>query len=63
MKKSEKTLQDLNNVQEDLNKILSLIEGLNEIDEDTDLNKQDYNFRQSLPPWNLDYLEFSPYQY
>tara|TARA_R110002074_G_scaffold328124_1_gene498615 strand:- start:204 stop:410 length:207 start_codon:yes stop_codon:yes gene_type:complete len=37
MKNSKKTLQDLNNVQEDLNKILSLIDNLDEIDENTNI--------------------------
>jgi len=37
MKKSKKTIQDLNNVQEDLNKIMNLIDSLDEIDENTDI--------------------------
>ena len=37
MKKSKKTIQDLNNVQEDLNKIMGLIDSLDEIDENTDI--------------------------
>ena len=41
MKKSKKTIQDLNNVQEDLNKIMGLIDSLDEIDENTDIELLD----------------------
>ena len=41
MKNSKKTIQDLNNVQEDLNKIMGLIDSLDEIDENTDIELLD----------------------
>ena len=65
MKNSKKTLQDLNNVQEDLHKILSLIDNLDEIDENTNIETLDKEidsmgkqmeekYKDLLPKDNLD---------
>tara|TARA_R110001583_G_scaffold86942_1_gene226900 strand:- start:171 stop:377 length:207 start_codon:yes stop_codon:yes gene_type:complete len=41
MKKSKKTLQNLEKVQEDLNKVMDLLNSMGEIDEDYDIKSLD----------------------